>query len=607
MTSRLARAVGLVVWVAALAGCAVNPVTGESEFMLVSPSGARPTRRSVTAAYLAGIVRNLHLVSHRPQLPVDFTLHSASVPNAWAIPGHTAMHRGLLQALENEAQFAFVMGHELGHVAARHTAKRQTWGMVGGGLVGLGAVVFGDGGLGELAAGGLALGTGLVLLRYDRAQEIEADRLGVLYMARAGYDPREALRAHEVLNRAIDQYLQNVGRRREGPGALDELFSTHPRHEARLADLEAFTRQLPPADVRTQGDGRFGGRWAQWTATIRALAPAYAHYDRARVAYRRSALAAAHREVGEALRLGDQAQFSTLQGAILFRERRFPEARDAFARALARYPGYQPALYGLGVAEYRLGRPRQAVPALQESLQLVPGHLPSRYVLGLAFVGTGAYPPAIPHLRAVAEAAPKHPEVHGVLAQAYEATGNPRAAAAAWRAQLAAAPDTDLGRQARQRLQALSATGAESYSNATVRARLRVPATWQVAEERSGRRGGEVVLRREDPVVTLRVASQDYGAPQDLGARLDEAVRERLGGATPTLVRENRSARVGGRTGISRQIEYRSGGVRMEHYVAAVARGNWVFVVDVTAEKDAWRDSAIRAEIERLLDSLAFQ
>jgi predicted Zn-dependent protease len=292
-----------------VAGCAVNPVTGESELMLVSEVDelalghqAFPALRwqdggplqvdPATQAYLAEIVRGLHRVSHRPALPVDFTLHSASVPNAWAIPGHTAMHRGLLQSLENEAQFAFVMGHEMGHVAARHSAKRQTYGLVGGTLLGLGAAALGggEGGLGELALGAAAAGTGLVLLKYDRGQELQADQLGVLYMARAGYDPGEALRAHAVLSRAADRYLANVGKRREDAGPFGDLLSTHPRHEARLAELRQVIQTLPPGEARLQGDGRLAERWLAQTASIRALAPAYLHYDRARLAVTQQAL-----------------------------------------------------------------------------------------------------------------------------------------------------------------------------------------------------------------------------------------------------------------------------------------------------------------------------
>jgi predicted Zn-dependent protease len=368
----LSRWIGLVVLggvLAGPAGCAVNPVTGQSELMLLSEEeevqlGAKafeplawqnggPLRTEPAAqAYLAGIVKRLHEVSHRPNLPVDFTLHSASEPNAWAIPGHTAMHRGLLQHLENEAQFAFVMGHEMAHVAARHSAKRQSYGVVGQTGLGILGAVFdaaGASGLGSLVVGGASVGTQLVLLKYDRGQELQADQLGVLYMARAGYEPEEAIRSHQVLNEAIDRYLANVGKRRGDPGALDEILSTHPRHEARVAEIRDYIRALPAGERRPAGDGRFTERWLDQTASIRALAPAYARYDRARAAFAKDDLATAEREIAEAMRLADQAQFSTLQGAILLKQGRSTEARQAFNRAVAAYPGYQPALKGLAL------------------------------------------------------------------------------------------------------------------------------------------------------------------------------------------------------------------------------------------------------------------
>src|SRR5215467_12659020 len=326
-------------------GCATNPVTGRSELMLLSEEeevqlGKRAFAElhwqeggplqidSPTQAYLEGIVRKLHQVSHRSNLPVDFTLESASEPNAWALPGHTAMNRGLLQYLENEAQFAFVMGHEMGHVAARHTAARQsraTLGNVGVGVLGAAGDVVG---LGDLVSGVAGAGTQLLLLSYDRGQELQADQLGTLYMARAGYDPNEAVHAHEVLNKAIDGYLANLGQKRGADSTMSQIMSTHPRHEVRVAEIQAYIKTLPPSEVRIEGDGKNAERWLQQTESVRRLAPAYAHYDRALQAFLaavkaneqkqgtvvRQKLAESQREVDAAIQLADQAQFATLQG-----------------------------------------------------------------------------------------------------------------------------------------------------------------------------------------------------------------------------------------------------------------------------------------------------
>jgi predicted Zn-dependent protease len=377
----LLESLGAALVAGTAAGCATNPVTGQSELMLVSEQEEIEFGRAAfaelawqeggplridpaTQAYLDGVVRQLHQLSHRPNLPVDFTLESASEPNAWAIPGHTAMNRGLLQHLENEAQFAFVMGHELGHVAARHSAQRQSRSTVGGGVLdvlGAASDVAGLGALGDVAVGVAGVGTQLLLLRYDRGQELQADQLGALYMARAGYEPRESARSHEVLNRAIDAHLANLGKRREDPGTMAQILSTHPRHEQRLAELDTYIRTLPAAERRLREDGRFADRWLRQTEPVRRLGPAYARYDRAKLAFVQAAQAAeqrqgaivtqklgeAQREIDEAIRLADQAQFATLQGYILAAQGRRGEARGAFTRATGLYPGYRPAVRAL--------------------------------------------------------------------------------------------------------------------------------------------------------------------------------------------------------------------------------------------------------------------
>ncbi len=377
----LLRGLGAAVLGGLAAGCATNPVTGQSELMLLSEEeeiqlgkqafgelawqqGGPLRTDPATQGYLDAIVRKLHQVSHRSSLPVDFTLESASEPNAWAIPGHTAMNRGLLQYLENEAQFAFVMGHEMGHVAARHSAARQsraTLGSAGLGILGAAADVAGLGGLGGLAVGAAGAGTQLLLLSYDRGQELQADQLGALYMARAGYDPNEAVRAHEVLNRAIDAHLANLGQRRGDPSVMSQILSTHPRHEERVAELQAYIKTLPPTEVRIEGDGRDADQWLRQTEPVRRLAPAYARYDRSLQAFAlaaraaqqkqdsvmRQKLAESQREIDAAIQLADQAQFATLQGYLLAVQGRKGEARSAFNRAVSLYPGYQPAIRAL--------------------------------------------------------------------------------------------------------------------------------------------------------------------------------------------------------------------------------------------------------------------
>jgi predicted Zn-dependent protease len=180
-------------------------------------------------------------------------------------------------------------------------------------------------------------------------------------MARAGYDPNQAVRAHEVLNRAIDAHLANLGQRRGDPSAMSQILSTHPRHEERVSELQAYIKTLPPAEVRTEGDGLHADRWLRQTDPVRRLAPAYARYDRALQAFQqafkaneqkqqavvRQKVAETQREIQAAIQIADQAQFATLQGYLLAVTGRKGEARSAFNRAVALYPGYQPALRAL--------------------------------------------------------------------------------------------------------------------------------------------------------------------------------------------------------------------------------------------------------------------
>jgi predicted Zn-dependent protease len=213
-------------------GCARNPVTGKRQIVLVSENQeialgqeSDPQVRKeygVTEAqalqeYVQTMGRKLVRVSHRPNLEWHFTVVNSPVVNAFAIPGgYVYITRGILAYLATEAELAGVMGHEIGHVTARHSVRqitRQELAQIG---VGVGSILSPTvGQLGGLAQSGL----GLVFLRFSRDDEREADRLGVEYAARAAYDPRQVSSFFDVLGR-----LSAAGDRETIPGWL----STHP-------------------------------------------------------------------------------------------------------------------------------------------------------------------------------------------------------------------------------------------------------------------------------------------------------------------------------------------------------------------------------------------
>jgi predicted Zn-dependent protease len=247
--------------VAVLAGCATNAVTGRRMLMLVSEGEeinqdrtAAPHQFSAdygalqdTALndYVAGVGRRVAAVSHRPQMPYSFRGVNAVYVNAYTFPaGSVAVTRGMLLDLQNEAELGAVLGHEVGHVNARHTGQAMTWGVLAQAAVVGASLYLGQkkAEYGALAAGLGGLGSGLLLARYSRDNEREADALGLGYMVKAGYGPQGMVGLMELLKRLSTRKS----------GAAQTLFATHPmsdeRYQTAVAQVDsqyAASRGLP--------------------------------------------------------------------------------------------------------------------------------------------------------------------------------------------------------------------------------------------------------------------------------------------------------------------------------------------------------------------------
>jgi predicted Zn-dependent protease len=194
-----------------LAGCSVNPVTGEKQLSFIPESqelsiGAeqyKPTQQTQGGQfyldpelnlYVQEVGKKLAQVSDRPDLPYEFVVLNSSVPNAWALPGgKIAINRGLLTEFEDEAQLASVLGHEIVHAAARHSVQRmQQSTLISLGVAGLGFAIS-DNEWASLIMGGAAMGAQLALAQYSQSSELESDHYGIRYMKTAGYDPQAAV------------------------------------------------------------------------------------------------------------------------------------------------------------------------------------------------------------------------------------------------------------------------------------------------------------------------------------------------------------------------------------------------------------------------------
>lgn len=220
--------VSLVVTLSLFATCARNPVTGKRELNLMSQEQeialGQQSHPSVVASM--GLYDNKNLqafmnqkgqamakISHRPDLPYQFYIVDSPVVNAFAVPGgFVYFTRGILAHFNNEAEFAGVLGHEIGHITARHAASQQNKQLFG--TLGTIATAILLPQATELAQ----QGAGLLLLKYSRGHESQSDEIGVAYSSKIGYD------AHQMAN-----FFSTIKRISEGSGeTIPTFMSTHP-------------------------------------------------------------------------------------------------------------------------------------------------------------------------------------------------------------------------------------------------------------------------------------------------------------------------------------------------------------------------------------------
>jgi predicted Zn-dependent protease len=183
--------------------------------------------------YVGMVGRKIAQQSNRPNLPYTFTVVDAEEVNAFAtMGGFVYISRGILPYLSSEAELAAVLGHEIGHITAKHMARQKTQGTVAG-LAGIATAIL----TGQPALAGLTNIAGEAMIRgYGRDMELEADRLGAEYLARTGYDPDAMIRVIRTLK--DQERFEVASARQEGrqPHIYHGLFSTHPDNDTRLKE-----------------------------------------------------------------------------------------------------------------------------------------------------------------------------------------------------------------------------------------------------------------------------------------------------------------------------------------------------------------------------------
>lgn len=274
--------------VSLLSACSRNSVTGESSLLFLSKDeelqmgaeaapqftqqfgGAVPNAQ--LQAYVTRIGQKLAAGTEEdfPSFPWEFTLLNSDVINAFALPGGKVfITRGLASKMTNEAQLAGVLGHEIGHVTARHSNQRISQAQVTSGLIGaakVGVGLAGDGGavstIGQYGVPALEMGGNVILLKYGRKDESQADELGMRYMAKAGYNPAAQMQVMEILAAASGT-----------EGRQMEWLSTHPYPETRIERIKELLPKLYPDAVANPSAGLFEREYKEQFLNVLASVP----------------------------------------------------------------------------------------------------------------------------------------------------------------------------------------------------------------------------------------------------------------------------------------------------------------------------------------------
>jgi len=254
---------------ALLAACAsvTNPVTGQRELTVMDEKseiaeGAKAHQEVIKEygvvddpalqAYVSGVGHKLAAGSHRAKLNWTFTVLDSPEVNAFALPGgYVYVTRGIMAYLDSEAELAGVLGHEIGHVTARHGAQqatRQVGAGIGVGLVTLGGALLeaatGVPGLAQAAGGVAQAGAAGVVASYSRDQELQADQLGAEYLARSHYDPAQMVEVIQVLKdqeRYAAEAAKTAGR---APPSAPGWLASHPSNDQRLQQIRGTAKRL---------------------------------------------------------------------------------------------------------------------------------------------------------------------------------------------------------------------------------------------------------------------------------------------------------------------------------------------------------------------------
>lgn len=376
---------------ALLCGCATHPVTGRRRFMIVSEAqeirldgdhsphqfsadfGA--IRDDPLNRYISSVGHELASRSHRPHMPYTFRGVNAVNVNAYTFPaGSIAATRGILLNLESEAELAALLGHEIGHVSCRHAGARMSRGLLAAAAVGaLGVYVEArNEQYGALTAGLGAIASGALLAGYSRADEREADSLGLEYMTAAGYHPQGMVMLMDMLR----------GLSKRKPSVIELMFSTHPMSEERYrtAVKDAGEKYQWALDYPLHRE-----RYMDHTSGLRAMSGAIELMQNGERDMRRGKIESAAAHLKDALKqVPDDYACLLMLARCRLAEKKWAEAERLAEEAKAAYPTEPQSYQAAGMAKVYGRQCAAAYIDFCRYEQMLPGNPNTTFFKGLS-------------------------------------------------------------------------------------------------------------------------------------------------------------------------------------------------------------------------------
>ena len=385
-----------------VAGCAANPVTGKTQLMLVSEdeeiqmdqrnspfqisSDYGPVQDNALNGYVREVGRQLASRTHRRQMPYSFSVVNAIYVNAYAFPGGTiACTRGILLSLDNEAELAALLSHELGHVNARHTASAMSKGKLTQAMIGgLSVVAAGAGGslAGQVTSQLGMVGAGALLASYSRDNEREADGLGMEYMVKAGYGPQGIV--------GLMDMLRNLSKNK--PSTIELMFATHPMSDERY---QTAVENSKTKYASAQNLPLYRERYMDHTAKLRSMKGAIEELQKGEQEMGREKIAEAEGHFRNALRQApDDYVGLVMLGTCQIVQKKFGEAVRYLGQAKTVYPQEAQAYYLGGFARLQTKDFAGAYQDFSTNEKLLPGNPTVIFFKGLAQENMGNKPEA---------------------------------------------------------------------------------------------------------------------------------------------------------------------------------------------------------------------